>query len=149
MLGPEKRIALPPLSDLDRELLGSEAGRRRELRSLRAAVSTFVVSQTLAAKKGCPGLEGVDPTMARINVIIRATGSGVAVDGVRSIVVDRGAPVASADIDCLTNQLGRSLPRLIGAGAVPPGLVFSGDVSVPMYLKNAEACGLNRTQASR
>ena len=137
---PVREIQLPPLSDLESEILDASGARRHTLMVLRGSLGSAVSKATFGAKKACLGGNGLPPTVVRVESSAYVDANLAEIRQIADLHVDRGAPVPQPLADCLLTQMRRLLPISIERKRIPAHATFEGNTSFPVSLKNAVQC---------
>jgi hypothetical protein len=92
---------------LEEETMASIGTQRGvTLMRLKGSVTSSVARRAGESRQKCGmPLEVGDPSIIRVHLSIRAGADGWAVDDVDEVVVEKGAPLADAVIECLLGEL--------------------------------------------
>lgn len=110
--GGEGRLDLPELSALDSEMLQSDDRRFEALRAMHFRGAEAILGRVFPARKQCPGLSQ-DPTALRLDVALRSGAQGLALESLRDITIESGAPVPQSGLDCLASHVRSDLPIVV------------------------------------
>jgi hypothetical protein len=135
-----REIQLPPVSDLERQIMDASVSRQFALMTIRSALGMAVSRTSFKALKVCPGTDDLDPTHVRIESSVHVDANVAEIRGISGIQVDKGAPLSGPLAECLADKMRGFLPVAVDRKQIPAGVVFVGNTIFPVTLKNAAAC---------